>query len=156
MKRLKRVRPWIDENGKKYSDDSLKVISKDWDQKTWDRYLTETVDIPQRELILKGKGDIENHSEKSHCQFFKESFPKKKRDGLKSGLDMMMGELPPKECVILKMLFYEGLTPSKVAKRIGIDASSVRRLRKNGIELLKEKLKSIDVNKKLKTKGTDL
>ena len=150
MKRLKRVRPWIDENGKKYSDDILRVVSKDWDQKTWDRYLTETVDVPQRELILKEKGDVENHSEESHYQFFKESFPKKKRDNLKSDLDMMMEELPQKECVILKMLFYEGLTPSKVAKRIGIDASSVRRLRKKGIELLKGKLKSIEVNKKQK------
>ena len=52
MKSVKRSRPWIDKNGKKYCDEKLKVISKDWDQETWNQYLSKTVDVPQKESIF--------------------------------------------------------------------------------------------------------
>ena len=149
MKRIKKARPWIDDNGKKYPDEKLKVISKGWDQKTWDYYLSETVDVPQREPILKEKSDVENYSQEDHSKFFKESFGKKHRPNLKSALNVMIGELPQKEAIILRMLFNEGLGTRKTAKILKIDDSSVRRLRKKGLELLKEKFKSVEDNKKL-------
>ena len=107
----------------------------------------------KKNLFLTDKNDIEDHSQESHSHFFKESSKKKQWPNLKAALDVMIKKLPPKEGMILKMLFHENLPPSEIAKKLRIDDSSVRRLRKKGLELLKEKFKSIEVNKKLQTKG---
>lgn len=45
--------PWLDQNGKLFSDEKIKSISKDWSAETWEEFLKATVEseLSQNEVI---------------------------------------------------------------------------------------------------------
>ncbi len=49
-------KPWLDENGKLVSDETLKKISKSWDANIWELFLQQTVDMERSpsEVLLDG------------------------------------------------------------------------------------------------------
>lgn len=142
MKKQKRE-PWLDEHGQQYPDAQLKIISKKWDEKTWDNYLKATVDVPLREIHLEHGHDAESYSQEEHEKFYQDVGNTKARPYFTHALEKIMRELPRKEALVIRMFFRQGMKSEEIAKVLNVDRATVYRTNKRALSKIKQDLKNI-------------
>ena len=54
----------------------------------------------------------------------------------------LLGRLPERECAILKLRFFAGLTQSEIAQQVGLSQMHVSRLLSRTLTRLREELRS--------------
>ena len=140
MRKAKKEKPWLDENGKIYPLKKIEAISKSWDDKTWDRYLAENIDVEMKEGLLDDANEVENLSQDQYKNNYLDLFNQEEYPILREAFDNILRELPNKEATILKSIFYEKMNTSQVAKKFKLHPSTVIRARDRGITLIKQEL----------------
>ena len=65
--------------------------------------------------------------------------PEFARSELRAGLGPLIAELPQREQIMLYLRFYDGLTQSEIAKRLGISQMHVSRLLARSLQQLRER-----------------
>ncbi len=124
------VKPWQRPNGKNFSVEELKLISKMWDQKTWDEYL-ESTEAPLTETLLR-KGTSISKYQHAYADFALEalSFVKDARCfNLERQIKRLMKKhLTPQQREILWLRHWDDRTLEEICE---ITKSSMRTIRKS-------------------------
>ena len=137
IKKPKRPTPWRDENGDLLSDEKLKVISRNWDEKTWNRFLEKVVEVPLRETYEESSF-IEEHSEEDHKTFFRESISSKKSLSGSRKIEELLVGLDKRQVIVLKII-CNGFSLREISKKTGWSLTSIQRLKQMGIEEIRRK-----------------
>ena len=126
----KETKPWQHPNGKKFSVEELKLVSKKWDQKTWNEYLESTA-APLLETLLRKGTDISEY-EYVYADFALEalSFVKDERCyNLERQMKRLMAKhLSPLQQEILWLRHWDDRTLEEICE---IKNSSMRTIRKS-------------------------
>lgn len=123
--------PWLDPDGRIYSDDALREISKNWSAQMWERFLKETVECPQKEelitdLLLTDELDgiwldeVPDNSDVSE---------KIRR--------LIRSHLTPRQQHVIRLTFWESKSERQIAKMLGVSRSTVVGLKKDSLNKLK-------------------
>ena len=114
-------KPWRDSNGDVLCNTTLKEISRSWDQDTWDRFLKDTVEGCQQDLLVK---DIEKVASKRAAKEAMDAFwvdsdagTEYVKSKLEYRVEQLVWRLPPKEGEVVKHLFYENLSARQAARK---------------------------------------
>ena len=140
MKKIKKEKPWLDENGKIYPLKKIEAISKDWDDKTWERYLAENIDVEMKEDLFGDANEVENFSQDQYKNNYLDLFDQEEYPILREAFDNILRDISGKEAIILKSIFYEKMNSSQVAEKFKLHPSTVIRARDRGITLIKREL----------------
>jgi predicted transcriptional regulator len=126
-------KPWLDKNGKIFSDCELKQISKSWDEDTWNQYLTATVDkdISRYETSKKNYPDLVEESEGVWCASGRLPIEVQRR------LEIIIRKLPKVQRAVIRGLYYHNFTQSEVAKNLGISQPTVNEAKKSSLNKIK-------------------
>ena len=127
-------------------DTKLKEISRSWDQDTWDRFLKDTVEGCQRDLLVKDFDRLINKrlGKQAIHEFWVEDQeePEHVKTALECRVEQLVWRLPPKEGEVIKHLFYENLSPRQAARKMKVSHTWVQQLRNAAIERLRAQLKA--------------
>ena len=133
--------PWLNEDGSLKSNAEIKELGKAWPSEVWMRFFKATEDghidrnlvfVPSMDTsALAGKGNLADLISN------KESHPDL---DLNIKLKEAMRVLSRREKLVIKKLILEGRTTKKVARQLKIKPSTVRVLKKRGIEKMKKAL----------------
>lgn len=118
--------PWLDESGDLLPDDILRVISKKWDQNTWDRYLDHYCEDKANEPVIDFVDEIrlENLANSAiEPTFLSGSEHSKMR--LKYQIMAAMKSLSSFQKLTIEKIFFENWTDSQVAEYLGISKKTV-------------------------------
>ena len=99
--------------------DKLKLVSRSWSKKTWERYLT-SLEKRQGEYLTAQSGDLHYEGRLDVAGFLYESKigfgdygPKASAEGLEETLSRAMQCLTAREWQVIKAIFYDGLTQAQ-------------------------------------------
>ena len=123
-------KPWKDNNGKTYPNDKLKIISKNWDNDTWYRFLRDDVYVYQREKTLSNPKHAEKCFTLHHNDLCKNTYDCNKRENIKKVLKALLNQLPRDEYKILKLIYWENKLNVEAANVLGISEVKSHRMRK--------------------------
>ena len=132
----KRDYPWLDENGEVYPLDRIKVISRNWDEQTWELYLSENVDVKRK----SNQSFIEAFAHHEHQNENCEPCENKEVLELKQKLTRALEDIPEKEKLIIKLIFFENMRIREITKKFNMSKRTVIRLRDKGLSLLRKEL----------------
>lgn len=131
-------KPWLDPNGRLYSDDALKEISKTWDPSTWERFLSETIDVPQRELV-------QSTEERAINEYLtgEEKLDEMPRNELHALIrQLMRRHLSIQQQTILRMIYWENRSEREIAETLGLTKSRVPTQKSKSLSKLKRLLEN--------------
>ena len=133
-------KPWLDQNGTPLSDTKLKLISKGWNQKTWEEYLS-WFEWPLQESQLSPEV-YQEMAEKMEESVFSLSASKSWLPDQDSKLyaEALLNKLTPKQKTVLKMIFWEEKTEREIAAHLGIARGTVNDIKNRALLKLKSSL----------------
>ena len=132
--------PWLDKNGKVLSDEVLRIISKVWDQETWDRYLDFYVnDIEDSRTTYKDDSTLENLLNHSVEPTFLTG-GEYVNPILKSQLSEAIKLLSDRQKFVIENIFLNNLSEHQVAELLGISRATVRGHKQTALRHLKNNL----------------
>lgn len=128
-------RPWLDANGQLYSNAALKEISKGWSSRTWEHFLSETVDKTQLDaLVAPYKYDLMCEEADLHWSEIAVS-------GFSaahvSALLKAMRRLTKQQSQILRHLYWDGMSIRQTAQQMGVSKTLVSIQKDNSLKKLK-------------------
>ena len=129
--------PWLDQKGIPLKDDQLKNVSKNWDHLIWEQYLN-WHETPLKESQLDPFVYLGMLLKLEQSIFYDESFDD---DALKIQITEKLENLTKKQRLILKMIFWEGLSERSIAAMIGQSRSGVRETKKRALLRLSKSLR---------------
>lgn len=136
---------WQDESGNTFSTERLKIESRDWDAKTWERYL-QTLDGPQTETLLDNydrvlyASDIQCSLEVFFAEEYGEAGPKIKVSP--DELNQAIGHLTGNQQMILRRHFWEGKSFEEIAQNLGKTKAAVWQTAKLALKRIETELLS--------------
>jgi len=147
---VRKIKPWLNDDGSKKSEDQIKTDCKNWGVQLWEEYL-QTQETEQRELLFDNPAASDNYSQQAHDLHIKSIFDKDDYPGLQQKLIRLMGLLSEKQRSVLHLLFWENLSVIEIAELTGITRQSVyeikrRALTQLGSLLVKSTVSSIKTN----------
>ena len=119
--------PWLDKNGKLIADRYLKEISKNWDTETWERFLVVTVEgnkSYQRESLISAYAYDCALDEMSQTIWECMDSPEPK-DICELTRRLCRDHLTPKQQQVIRLIYWEGLSLSEIARMLMLDRSTV-------------------------------
>ena len=137
IKPTHRQAPWIGPEGKVLSDAQLRLVSRSWDAKTWERYLS-TIETPLSECLIPTK-KLYALAEKSGNGLFicegeaANALPSKK-------LEHALEQLTFKQRHVLELTFFRAKSSRQASMILGISQSTVRDLKRKALRNLKRLL----------------
>ena len=134
----KETKPWKDNNGKTYPTSKLRIISKDWDNKTWYRFLRDDVDVYQREMTLDNPSYSEKIVKSQHNKLFKKSQEDNIRKNTKKVIGILLTRLPKKEQQLIKLIYWDKKINVEAAKIMITHEVNIHRIHKRAIKRLKK------------------
>ena len=123
-------KPWKDSNGRTYSNDKLKIISKNWDNETWYRFLQDDVYVYQRENTLNNPKHAEKYITIDHNDLCRRVHDSKKRENIKKVLKVLLNQLTSDEYKMLKLTYWEDKLNVEAAKILDVSEVKSHRIRK--------------------------
>ena len=131
--------PWLDPNGKVYSDAALKQISKTWDAKTWDKYLSEQSDKYLREESTDQRSyDFKCEKESMHVWNTQTGFPSDHPMAVQ--IRSKLKRLTKQQQQIIRCMFWQDLSLRETAATLGISATQVLVQKRRSLKRLKQLL----------------
>lgn len=148
-KTKKPIRPWINPDGSKKSDEEISRLGQGWDKKTWRRFLDDDVGKLTDDGRLAGGTDPDEFSDEEY-----KTAKRKLSHGiadldLQAVFETASEGLAPRESEILKRYFWEGATLQEIAQESGISPGTVRSAKKRGLDKMRKVLASEDFKTKL-------
>lgn len=125
--------PWLKPNGRSLNDKELKTISRNWDQNTWEAYLSWFEGKRSYELLepehydrkcqVLTKSVYEEHGNESHpvlAEYF----------------DGHLKKLPRRYRDLIRRSYYEGMSVQQLAKVMRITCRRVNQLKAKALSVL--------------------
>ena len=138
-------KPWIDAKGQRLDDSLLKVACRNWSSQDWEEYLS-TLETNSGENILERGEDIENLSQEKYEEALlavSEELDEKQFPHLKRVFIQIMKQIPERQRKVLHYLFWEGLSVSATARRMGVSRPAIQQTRDRALKRVTEKLLQI-------------
>ncbi len=130
-------KPWLDLNGLPLSDEQLQFVSRRWDQKIWEEYLS-WFECPLKESQLKsavydelaGKmtESIFSLSSSSECNYTTICF------------DELLALLTPKQKIVIEMIYWQGKSEKEIAKYLGVSRCAIQKFKRRALAKLKRNI----------------
>lgn len=131
-------KPWLDPNGRIYSDDALKEVSKNWDAPTWERFLAETIDCPQREIV-------QSNEERLIDEYFTgdEKLDEMPRNELHDLIrQLIRRHLTIQQQSVIRMIYWQGRSEREIAEILGINKGRVPTIKRQSLSKLRRLLEN--------------
>jgi RNA polymerase sigma factor (sigma-70 family) len=127
-------KPWLNQNNQPISDDLLKIVSKGWSSKTWEKYLNwyETP-LQEAQISTKAYDFISDNLEES---VFKTSHVIDYK--AKSIVQNLLKHLTIKQRQILELIYYKNYTEREIANKFNISRSVVKSTKKKALTKLRQ------------------
>lgn len=135
------LRPWLDPDGNLYSTEALKELSKGWDKKLWDKFLSCTVDSSTQEKIPSPH--VYHEACEKNFETIFEQFVGEKREAPKDIqrlIKEVVRHLTNQQVRILKEIYWENRSLREVARMLQIDGKQVRVQHARSLSKLKDLL----------------
>lgn len=136
MKRKKETtpRPWLTADGVERSTFELKRISRDWDPKTWEDYLTWFESALGSRLIApyiyEKIGD-----EQSESVF--EKFDQNNDPRIREKCETLLSSIPANEAQVLRHIFFDGFTVRRIAGILKVSKTGVHHIKTRALSRLR-------------------
>lgn len=128
-------KPWLDENGKLVSDETLKKISKTWDANIWELFLQQTVDIERSPNEVQMHGYEKLLEEVSHgIRWPSCSVPQH----VVRQINLAVKALAPQQKKIIELIFWKSMSERQVAEKLKIFQPNVNDSKKISLNKIKE------------------
>ncbi len=135
LKKETTPRPWLTPDGVERSTFELKRISRDWDPKTWEDYLTWFESALRPKLITpwiyEKIGD-----EQSESVF--EKFDQNNDPRIREKCETLLSSIPANEAQVLRHIFFDGFTERHIAGLLKISKSGAHQLKQRAITRLRQ------------------
>ena len=128
--------PWLDINGNLLSDEELKERSKAWAVDVWERFLSRTVDVAQREEIVS-PSSFERFSAIDPSTLWDSAAAKAYPESHHRAVQKSLRNLSNQQARIIRLVFWRGMSSREVAKNLGVCRSLVVRQKWNSLRKLK-------------------
>jgi DNA-directed RNA polymerase specialized sigma subunit len=138
-------KPWLDRNGRVYSDDALREITKNWSAETWELFLFETVDREQAET-LQSPFKYDETCDKTWEQIWNVDTTSAFPIVYQKAAPLALKRLTTQQSRILRHLFWDAMSIRKTAETMGVSRSLVSIQKSNSIKKLK-RLVEIEIAK---------
>ena len=136
---------WTEKNGAVLSDSQLRERAKTWGPQTWERFLKETVDVPQTEILAESD-TLENIASDSR-EHYQDMLSNDEFPNLNVFVGSLIRKLSIREHEVIHSVFWLGLTQGEIAKQLGVRKAVVRTYQNRALkklgELFVEKFKNI-------------
>jgi len=132
--------PWLTPEGRLYSDEILKQISKSWSLDTWEEFLKETVDKPLKEIPVT-KQQLDRFDGNVVKEFWEKICNPEFDDEISSYVRRVIRDhLTPKQQHLIRLIFWEGYSESRVAECMSLSRNTVPGLKREILSKLKRLL----------------
>ena len=128
--------PWLNKKRFLKNDYQLKKISKDWDEKTWEDYLSSLESERSESLIDPDLYDL--LKEEFPCPKYEFIPDSRRTKKLKKLLKNALHRLSEKQQKIIFFIFFEGLSTRETALKMNISHTGVLKLRDRALNSLKK------------------
>ncbi len=127
-------KPWLDPNGKPYTEEVLKEISQNWDQETWEVYLQAQEYYLREKLIEPQRYDeLADRQEETIFQRFCLSSDSETQELV----EFLLTNLSPKQRFVIEQVFFEGRTEREIARELGISQPRVHLYKTKALDQIK-------------------
>lgn len=137
---MKNRKPWIGNDGKPLTVETLKIISKEWSPETWEAYLVSLEHNPRsdNEVSYRNLETIESAANGS----LKDLLPNSNHlsDELLDDVKAAIEKLPKKKRIVIEQKLYLGKGQQTIADELKISRAYTRKLRKSAMKTLAKKL----------------
>lgn len=130
--------PWLDPNGRLYSDDALREVSKTWDAETWERFLAQTVDHSQREILQSDEERLIDEYLTGDEKL--DEMPRNELHGLIRQL--IRRHLTHQQQKVIRMIFWENRSEREIAEIMGLNKGRVPTIKRQSLNKLKRLLEN--------------
>ncbi len=135
--------PWLDRTGRHLGLQRLRRSSRNWTPNEWEAYLSH-LETPLRESLLRNFDSfIKDREVEAPNYFFKEDEPLSSNQGDSSiRLRRAVKKLTPTQQKVVHLIFWNGLSERKAAKKMGLSRFSIQTHLARAISHLRELLSS--------------
>lgn len=129
-------KPWLKSDGQTMSDLELKQVCAHWSPQQWEDYLS-TLDGKQMELLLDDPTAIENVSQEDHDKALlaiSDEIDGSSHPSLQEVITKILKRIPKNQRQVLNYIFWEDLSLSEAARRLGVTRSAVQHTRDRALK----------------------
>lgn len=124
-------RPWRHKNGKRLSDQELRIVSKKWDEKTWEAYL-KSIETPSAESLMTF-----NDFKKVENLFYLES-EAEFDETTHNYINYILSYLTAKQREVITLYFWEGQTLNQIADHMNLYWTTVQGIRDSALKKIEK------------------
>ena len=130
--------PWQNEDGSFKSDREISQLGKRWSTKEWDTYLKNfETQITENPI---DPNNIQYCTNDTIASFFMTVTESDQHPALSQAARICINSLPSKQKQIVRMIFWENMTQTEAAKKLGISRSAVQTSLRRAKDSLKNML----------------
>lgn len=134
---MKYLKPWLDENGKPLKTEHLKLVSKYWDENTWEEYLKTL------EYGIEGR-QINPQKFNTKCDYLTENIwefsSETAHPNLQETIQQALSKLTSKQRLIIEKYFFDNKSETQIAHELNLYRGSVSGLKERALKRIKEHL----------------
>lgn len=116
-----------------------KTLSKNWSKNDWEMYL-QSIEVGRTELLITPK--VYDKISTAETVYWNQSCDELDPE-VKARLKTAFNKLSGKQKTVLKMIFWEGLSERKVAKKIGVTRNAIVERKKQALQTLRGSLEDL-------------
>lgn len=131
-------KPWLDRNGNPLSTEALKKKCKRWKAATWEAYLSD-IEHCQSEQISECGTEHETLINED-LEEYKSCLERKEFPHTREMVQEALEGLTEEHREVLELIYYQKQSLAEVARRFGVNRSTICRKRDRAIDQLKESL----------------
>jgi DNA-directed RNA polymerase specialized sigma24 family protein len=133
------VKPWLNSEGKRLSENEIKLASKRWGAETWERFLIATVDkeISRQECVIEDYPDLLDDQTETVWDVHS-SVPEHVHKKIHSSITTLT---VPQKSVVRGIYFYE-LTERQLARKLNLTQPTINGTKKLSLKKIKVLIES--------------
>ena len=140
-------KPWLNNKGLLISDVKLKKISQNWDQNTWEEYLS-YIESPRTESIIRD--DHYNSLAEIHSMYGNSD----ESNNQQKEILLALKKLTKKQQKIIFLIFWEGFSSREIATRMNISSAAVQKIKNRALNSLKEQIEGVNALRIMRGKNS--
>ncbi len=133
------AKPWLNAEGKKLSENEIKLASKGWSAETWERFLTATVDkeISRHESVIENYPDLLDDQTETIWDVHS-SVPEHVHKKIHSSITKLT---VPQKSVVRGIYFYE-MTERQLARKLNVTQPTINGTKNLSLKKIKALIES--------------
>lgn len=129
-------KPWLDQRGRPLPAEQLLDISKNWDVRTWNRYL-QSIDGS-----IEGVQLVSGRKLRTKCDYLTQSIfdqraEKNEPDSVQNKIRSTLAILSERQRQVIDSIYFEGLSIEKTAAKLNLSKPTVFEYKKSALAKLK-------------------